>query len=238
VKIITGDRDLLQLVDDNTQVELPPGQRQRRPQLFDVAAVEQKYNVRVEQFVDMKALIGDKSDNIPGVYGVGEKTAAKLLEEHGTLEGIYENIDQVKGAMKQKLIEGKEDAFLSQKLARIATDVPMEFNLAACVLREFDGEAALAIFQELEFRTLTSRLLSEAEELGEDIGAEPGKAISVRNRKQLDSLVKKLDKADVIAFDVETTGLDKMTARLVGISLSVVEGEAYYIPVGHIEGST
>jgi DNA polymerase-1 len=108
VHIVTGDRDLLQLVDENTQVELPPGRFQKEPSIYDENAVIEKLGVRPDQVVDYKAIVGDKSDNIPGVVGVGPKTATRLLSQYGTLEAIYEHLDEIKGAMGKKLAKDRE----------------------------------------------------------------------------------------------------------------------------------
>lgn len=238
VHIITGDRDLLQLVDEYTIVELPPTPREKEPQLFDEAAVFAKYGVTPAQFVDYKALIGDPSDNIPGVKGIGAKTAAKLLEEYGTLDNIYANLEQMKGALRTKLEEGRESAYLSQKLSQILTDAPIEIDIKACVAQEYDPAEVLKLFRELEFRSHTERLSKMVEsgpEPSEDI--RPGTDVKiVRTEKELRDLVKVLEKAAEISFDVETTAIDKMTAELVGVCLAVKEGEGYYIPVGHLAG--
>ncbi len=237
VHIITGDRDLLQLVDDNTLVELP-ARGSRPPEVFDVAGVIGHFEVRPDQVVDYKALVGDTSDNIPGVKGIGAKTAAKLLNEYDTLDNIYANIDTIKGANGKKLAEGQASAYLSRDLARIVTDAPITLNLEACVAEDFDPNPVLEIFRELEFRSLTNILM---ERLGgrEDIEEpeaqiKPTETIIVRTQTQLDELVETLNAAKLIAFDVETTGLDKTTAELVGICLAVKSPVGYYIPVGHL----
>ena len=237
VHIITGDRDLLQLVDDNTWVELP-ARGSRPPEVFDVAGVVGYFDVQPDQVVDYKALVGDTSDNIPGVKGIGAKTAAKLLNEYGTLDAIYENIAAIKGAMGKKLAEGKESAYLSQKLARIVTDAPITLDLDACVAADFDPNDVLDIFRELEFRSLSNLLV---EGLGERADIEepesvtkPTETVIVRTQAQLDDLVKELNAAKLISFDVETTGLDKTTAELVGICIAVKPPVGYYIPVGHL----
>ena len=236
VHIITGDRDLLQLVDENTMVELPPGRYQRQPTRYDSARVIEKFGVRPDQVVDYKALVGDKSDNIPGVTGVGDKTAVRLLAEYDTLDEIYENLDNIKGAIGKKLAAGKEDAYLSFKLARIVTDAPITLNIGACVTQEYEPSEVLTLFRDLEFRSLTNRFtesLDEAPELGRQLSTE---AVIVRNEEQLDQLVKLLEEASEISFDVETTGLDKRTAELVGICLAVESPTGYYIPIGHLAG--
>ncbi len=236
--IITGDRDLLQLVDDNTAVELPASRGTQSPKVYGIPDVVDYFGVLPGQVVDWKAMVGDSSDNIPGIKGVGEKTATRLLQQYGTLDGIYENIDAIKGAMGNKLAEGKEDAYLSYQLAKIVTDAPITLDLQACRAQDFDKSAVLDIFRELEFRTLTRQLL---ERLGDDpqevgITEQPlTDAVLVNTEKLLADLVKKLDRAEMISFDVETTGLDKMTAEIVGICLAVDPPFGYYIPTGHIE---
>ncbi|HET6446103.1 MAG TPA: 5'-3' exonuclease H3TH domain-containing protein, partial [candidate division Zixibacteria bacterium] len=164
VLIITGDRDLMQLVDDNTRIELPPGRYQREPTVYDRALVFEKLGVRPDQVVDYKALVGDKSDNIPGVRGVGAKTAERLLAQYDTLDGIYENLAEVKGATQKKLDEGKEDAYLSYKLAKIVTDVPIKLDIDACTTQDFDRNVVVELFRELEFRSLTSRIMDTMDE--------------------------------------------------------------------------
>ncbi|MCA9922428.1 MAG: hypothetical protein KC421_08650, partial [Anaerolineales bacterium] len=190
------------------------------------------------QVVDWKALVGDTSDNIPGVKGVGQKTATRLLNEYGTLDNIYANIEDIKGAMRKKLEADKENAYLSQKLARIVTDAPIALDLEACKAQDFDAAPVLELFRDLEFRSLT-RMLQE--HVGED-GAvpepepalPPTEPVLVQTQAQLDELVQALNAARLIAFDVETTGLDKTTAELVGICLAVKPPVAYYVPVGHL----
>ncbi len=237
VHIITGDRDLLQLVDENIHVELPT-RGGRPPEVFDVVGVVNYFEVRPDQVVDYKALVGDTSDNIPGVKGIGAKTAAKLLNEYGTLDDIYANVAAIKGALGKKLAEGKESAYLSQQLARIVTDAPISLNLDACIAQDFDPNPVLEIFRELEFRTLTnilmertsdSAVIEEPESL-----LKPTETVIVRTQAQLDALVAQLNAAKLIAFDVETTGLDKTTAELVGVCLAVKSPVGYYIPVGHL----
>ncbi|MGD2079252.1 MAG: DNA polymerase I, partial [Chloroflexota bacterium] len=234
--IVTGDRDLLQLVDANTVVELPPGRGQREPSIYNEQAVMEKMGVRPDQIVDYKALVGDQSDNIPGVTGVGPKTAVRLLAKYGSLDAIFQNVDQVKGAMGKKLAAGKEDAYLSYKLAQIVTDAPIELDLEACVTKEYDPETVLALFRELEFRSLTDRLTDTLDETPNLSQQAPTQTVIVRTKADLEALVEVLAKATEISFDVETTGLDERTAELVGICLAVEEGTGYYIPVGHLAG--
>lgn len=157
VKIITGDRDLLQLVSDRIVVSLPEGRGGKDKDYFAEDVVE-RMGVKPEQVVDLKALMGDSSDNIPGVRGVGPKTATKLLESYGTLDGVYEHVDEIKGKVGQTIAEQKEQAYLSQTLARIVVDLPVRLDLEQASCDNFDPIAAEELFRELEFRTLIRRL--------------------------------------------------------------------------------
>ena len=266
VKIITGDRDLLQLVNNRTVVYLA-GDDQNYITAEDVV---RKLGVRPDQVVDYKAIVGDKSDNIPGVPGVGEKTAIALLEKFGTLDGIYQNMDQVEKRWQTKLLAGRESAYMSYELARIHTDLPVKLDLDRARLRDFDPDQIEAFFESLEFRTLIKTLhhLIGREEPGavpqqgapaHHAGApgeqlalfanQPARAVVVEQpepaikvnvvdtAQKLDALARRLAKASVISFDTETTSTEEMQANLVGISLAVEPGEAYYIPVGHLAGN-
>ena len=236
VHIITGDQDLLQLVNENTRVELPPGRGQSQPTVYDELAVIDKLGVRPDQVVDYKALVGDKSDNIPGVVGVGSKTAVKLLAQYGTLEEIYAHLGEVKGAMGKKLEAGEKDALLSYRLARIVTDAPISLDLEACVAQEFDPAIVLELFRELEFRSLTSRISEAIDEVPQISQQMETQTVIVRTEGELADMVAALEAAEEISFDVETTGLDEQTAELVGVCLSVAPPVSYYVPVGHLKG--
>lgn len=249
-RILTGDRDLLQLVDDHIHILLSG---RKGVEEYDAAAVESKYGIRPDQIVDFKALVGDTSDNIPGVHGVGEKTAASLLNKYGTLEGVFENVEQIKSdRFRNAIIEGRDSAFLSRKLARIITDVPVVLDLDACKTGNFDREKLADLMRELEFRSLGERLRETApapvQQLSLfDTGATPvvskklpsvekvseTKVQVITTKEQLDKLVDDLKGSQVICFDTETTGVDEITADLVGIALSNEPGNGVYIPVGH-----
>ncbi len=162
VYILSGDRDDFQLLNEHVSQIYP--QTRGQTTLFTPALVEEKYGIRPDQVIDLKALMGDSSDNIPGVRGVGEKTATKLLQEYDTLENVYENLPSIKGALQKKLADGKEDAWLSQELATIDCDVPIETTLDDLTLQEWDRKRLLEQFKSLGFRTLISAFgLSESE---------------------------------------------------------------------------
>jgi DNA polymerase-1 len=243
VYIITGDRDLLQLVDDNTRVELPSRRPGQSGEVYDAAGVFEYLGVRPDQVVDYKALVGDTSDNIPGVKGIGEKTAVKLLAEYDTLENLYNHLEEIKGALHQKLADGKDSAGLSYKLARIVTDAPISVALEDCLTHDFDAAEVLAIFRKLEFRSLASALLERvnAPDIPDkvttgEVETPRTKVIIVRSAHDLADLVGQLEKAKHISIDIETTSLERMKAEIVGICLAVESPEAYYIPIGHLAG--
>lgn len=252
VKIITGDRDLLQLVDDRIVINLS-GSKLSEAKNFTAAEVKASLGVTPEQVVDYKALVGDHSDNIPGVPGVGEKTAVSLLEQFGTLDEIYRNLDKVPARAAAKLTEGKESAYLSKTLATIKTDVGVKLNLEEAKTDHINLPAVEALFRELEFRTIIPRLHTIVAPLlkpgaaggqlslfGEPVkeiglaGAYQLETVVVDTPEKLDELVKTLSQSKLIALDTETTSTDPMRADLVGISLAVREGQGFYIPVGHL----
>ena len=278
VKIITGDRDLLQLVTERIVVNLPEGRGSKDRDYFPEDVVE-RMGVKPEQIVDLKALMGDSSDNIPGVRGVGPKTATKLLESYGTLDGVYEHVDEIKGKVGQTIAEQKDQAYLSQTLAQIVTDLPLKLDLQQAACENFDPSAAEELFRTLEFRTLIRRLqklgerytpsqegsLSEttlstskssfnqadmvqgglfSEDASDNTSAlienkpinTDFETIIVDTPEKLAECIKALSKAEVIAFDTETSDLDPMTAQMVGMSFAMSPDHGYYIPVGHSTG--
>jgi DNA polymerase-1 len=251
VKIITGDRDLLQLVNERTAVYLA-GDDQN---YITDADVVRKLGVRPDQVVDYKAIVGDKSDNIPGVAGVGEKTTIALLEKFGTLDSIYQNLDQVENRWKAKLEASKAAAYLSRDLARIHTDLEIKFNLEDARTHEFDSARVEEFFQELEFRSLLKTLERLTGKTSEVSGAQlslfesasavvavkpPTTSIDVKiidTTEKLKDLAGQLSSAKQIAFDTETTSTEEMQANIVGISLAIKEGQGFYIPIGHLTGN-
>jgi DNA polymerase-1 len=256
VKIFTGDRDLLQLVDERIIVNLP-GRSLSDAKDYLPADVKDYLGVRPNQVVDFKALVGDKSDNIPGVPGVGEKTAISLLGQYDNLDSIYEHLDEITGSLQKKLEAGRDSAYLSKKLATIVSDLEVPLDLEHARPDHFEPERIEAIFRELEFRTLMNRLTSLEEAYGKRIpksgqqlslfeaaapqvsaGQEPAanqgfRTIIVNSTDGLSELVQELEKAEIISFDTETTSTDQMSAELVGISLATQTESGYYIPVGH-----
>ncbi len=160
VFLVTSDKDYLQLIDEKTRVILTK-KGVTNTEEMDVKAMDDTYGISPAQFVDLKALMGDASDNIPGVGGVGEKTALKLIQEYGSLDGVYENIDSVKGKLKEKLETDKMQAYMSQTLARIIIDIPVEFNLDEYKIQKPDSKRLLSMYDDLEFRTFKKRVAAD-----------------------------------------------------------------------------
>ncbi len=235
--IITGDRDLLQLLTDHIVVQLPSFKGDDK--VYDIPAFRERFKLEPHQFIDFKALVGDSSDNIPGVAGVGDKTAIQLLTTYGTLDGIYHHLDEIKEIVRVKLAAGREMAYLSRQLATIQTDLPIQLDLARCVTHDFDVEKVDAIFAQLEFRSIRDRLrqthsLMNAHSTAASVQALRAQVVIVRTADQLASLVEALNTASLISFDTETTNVDPMRADLVGISLAINDQGGYYIPIGHV----
>jgi DNA polymerase-1 len=234
--IVTGDADAMQLVSPKVRVLYPkPRKAFSDTTLFDEAAVKEKYGVKPEQIADLKGLVGDPSDNIPGVPGVGAKTAVKLIEQFGSVEGIYKHIDEVEPEKLRALLgENEAIARQSQELATIVSDMPVKLKLDDCRVSQYDRNKVTELFRELEFASLLPKLPQV--EGAPSLEAKPpqGDYRIVNSAAELDKLIKRLKAAKTFAFDTETTGLDPMAAELVGISLAPVAGEAYYIPVGHV----
>lgn len=239
---LTSDKDFMQLVDENIKL-LRPTSKSEELQLIDYDEVKEKFGVTPEQVIDVQALIGDSVDNIPGVKGIGEKTAFPLIQEYGSLEGLYENLDKItKAAVKSKLENDKEMAFLSKKLVTIKVDCPINFDLNESKLKEADFISLDKFFQEVGFTTLRRKwqekaLKSETEvDFKEDITIQEFNDSKVEyhlvvNEQDLDKLITKLKGAKEISFDLETDSLNTMTCDIVGVALSIKENEAYYIGV-------
>ena len=228
VVLVSGDKDLLQLVGSNVSMWDP-----MQDKVMDRDSVHSKYAVYPEQLLDLFALIGDSADNVPGVMGVGPKTAEKLINSYGTLDGLYEHIDELKQSkMKERLCEHKEMAFLSRDLIRLKTDVQIPGELKAYSIQVANDDALADIFTELEFASLLKGI-----DTAKPVPVEG--FILVRTQDQLIDMVDKLSQSKILVIDTETTSLNARTARLVGLSLCVDLERAYYIPIGHCnaEGS-
>lgn len=236
--IVTGDLDTLQLVDDNTKVyTLKKGISDTI--LYDEQAVKERFNgLGPKQIVDLKALAGDASDNIPGVRGIGEVSAINLLNEFGVLDNIYDYLkkhpegEKIKEKTRELLLKYQNDAYMSRKLATIVTDLDFDFDLSKCEFHTFDREKVAELFHQLEFKSLLNKIpedpkrkqLAEAEDL-------PSKKDYhlIDNEPDFEKFFQELKKQKNFAFDTETTSLDPLQAKLLGISFSWQDGHAYFL---------
>ena len=223
VVIVSGDKDLLQLVGDGLTVWEP-----MKDAVYDPQTVAAKYQTPPEKLLDLFALIGDASDNVPGVPGIGPKTAAKLIGDYGSLDDLYRAIDGMKASKnKDRLIENRDQAFLSRELIRLKTDAPVPRDLAAYARRDEDQTRLTALFTQLEFHSL----LADAKPTTQAV--DTGKFALVQNAEQLAAMLAALAGEKIIAIDTETDSLEARTARLVGLSLAARDGRSWYIPLGH-----
>ncbi|WP_069789738.1 DNA polymerase I [Cyanobacterium sp. IPPAS B-1200] len=265
VKIVSGDRDLFQLVDDEGKISvLYPDKNFGKYNEFTEKEVFDKMQVKTKQIVDFKALCGDKSDSIPGVLGIGEKTAVKLLEEYDNLANVYTNIDQIKGATQKKLINGEKDALHSQYLAQIITDIALENDLNDYQLTGINQEQVVTLLEQLELKSFITQInkiqsklggeefkltspneVQESEQLS--LFNTPSKQatinpIIVDTEEKLTDLITTLkqqtDSKKPTAWDTETNSLDTQEADLVGIGCcwGEREKESAYIPLKHAQG--
>jgi DNA polymerase I len=241
--IITPDKDFIQLVTDNVKL-VRPGKSAEEVEIYDVDKVQKEFGFMPKQMIDYLALIGDKSDDIPGVSGIGPKGAIPLIQKYGSVEGIYENIDEIdKPALKNKLIAGKENALISKELATIHCLVPLEFNFDATRVKTPDFITLRRLFVELEFTNLYSRLLNFYRPLAEtEVKQEtPGPGTSYNSGNVTYKVIKKLDEAeelknrlagtDLFVFDTETNSLDLFNLQIAGVSFSSKENEGYFVAI-------
>jgi len=235
-KIVSSDKDLYQLLDDN-RVYIYDWFNQKS--IIDENRCLEKFGVVPKYFIDFQALIGDSSDNIPGVPGIGPKTASKLINEFYTLEGIYENIEKVSSKrVKNLLLEYREQAFLSRELVKLVDSLFLN-----CSLEEFRFEdrnylePLIDEFKKYQMNKALKWAMGDKEEIGDK--SEPKEksrgfeAILIDNREYLDEVLSKIKESDIVAFDTETNSLNVKEAKLVGFSFSFEDDKAYYVPIAH-----
>lgn len=257
--MMTPDKDYAQLVSDNIFM-YRPGNGGKPAEIWGIPEVCAKFDVqRPDQIIDLLGLMGDSADNIPGVPGIGPKSAAKLLKDFDTAEGIFANSDKLKGKQKENIENFKEQGLMSKWLATIVLDVPVEFKEDELIMEEMNKDALREIFEQLEFRTLAKRVLNE--EIGlapTSTKPEEGQQIAMFSDEQIEDVVNSSDKEDITSvkhdyklvstpeevaelvavlkkaksytFDTETTGIDATLAEIVGMSFAVKAHEAWYVP--------
>jgi len=264
VYMMTPDKDFAQLVSDNIFI-YKPGRGGAKAVIWDKEKVRENFLVeRPEQVIEVLALWGDASDNVPGAPGIGEKTSKKLISKYGGIDEIFKNIEQFKGKQKENLIEYREQIELSRKLIEIPLDVPVDFDEKAMKSKDPDKEKLREIFQELEFKSFLFRLnngdeipakKSEIVEQGslfsgpdtgivktnnirKNIKSTPHNYILVDTTEKQETLISKLNEQNQFCFDTETTGLDTIKDELIGISFCCESHEAYWLPVDEDKGKS
>jgi len=225
--IVSGDKDLAQLVGPGVTMC-----DSMKDVVYDEQGVQEKFGVPPDRIIDFLALVGDTSDNIPGVPKVGPKTAARWLMDYGSLDALVEQADSVSGKVGENLRASLDQLALSRELATIKCDVPLEHGPDTLMVSAPDDEALRKLYADLEFKTWLSELggLNESTDAAEEVH---GRYETILDKKTFNKWVDKLAKAPVFAFDTETTSIDAMQARLVGVSFAVEAGESAYVPVGH-----
>lgn len=238
VRIVSHDKDLYQMIEDG-KVEMYDSVKKK---VIDVQGCIDKFEVHPRDFINFQSILGDSSDNIPGVKGIGQKGASKLINEYHTLEAIYEDIENCGTPRIQKLLlESKEKAFLSRELVTMSTDVFKDMdvesfvfedkNYLSCLLEEFEQyEMKQAIRRAKVGMEETEVEVSKPKTINPSLSFE---AVTLDNKEKLESVLESIDKDAIVAFDTETTGLDTKVAKMVGFSFCFDAGKAYYVPVGH-----
>lgn len=255
VFMMTPDKDFAQLVTEHVKM-FRPGRSGGGADVLGIEEVKEKFGIESPaQVIDILALMGDAADNIPGCPGVGEKTAAKLIAAYGSVDGLYQNVEKLKGKQKEKVIENKEQVYLSYTLATINQNVPVKFDESALIMSEMNQEKLKELFDELEFRNLYTRILGERkvpqpvqgslfdtlpeeEAIVAELPKDRGNIHSVKhayylmdNAQKRASLRAELAVKKEFCFDTETTSLNVQDAELVGMAFAYAEGEAFYVPV-------
>ena len=240
---VTIDKDYIQLVTKKTKI-VKPARAGDEATIYDIPKVIEEYGFKPSQMIDYLALIGDKSDDIPGVAGIGPKSALPLIQEFGSIEKIYKNIDKIeKAGTKKKLEESKENAFLSKDLATIFCDVPLKINLSDAKFVKPNFDKLREVFKELDFKTLYTHLLKvydssseEQTDFDEDKSVKKFDKVKTKYRliedvKGARQLAEKLKKSELFVFDTETDSLDQFELNIVGASFSTKIGEGIYVAI-------
>ena len=227
--IVSGDKDFMQLINDKVFL-YTPGKRNSAPDIYDKDGVIKKWGLPPEKIIDLLALMGDSSDNVPGVAGVGVKTAVKLLKEYDNIESVLDNAPKISNKrVHNGLINGRDKAFLSKELVTIIKDVDVDTNVENFLLKSFDQEALGKKFEELEFYALLKYLAIDAPE--KITKKEEKNYQTILDLKALKEMVDELKNAKYVSIDLETTSVNPMLAEIVGISVSYNKNSAFYIPI-------
>ncbi len=241
VTIVSSDKDLMQLYKKNIRIYDP-----MKNKFINEEDIQKKFGVKAEKVIDVQSLAGDSSDNVPGVPGIGIKTAAELINEYGTLENLLTNSKNIKqNKRRETLIENKQKAVISKKLVTLKKDVPVKVPYSDFVLKQIDKKKLYNFLRDMEFNRLLSSAIStygevdfkdnrqEFSQSKQESKIDKKKYILVKNENELSELISKIEQESEISIDTETSSLDPHQAELIGISISPKIGEAYYIPLNH-----
>ena len=231
--IVSGDKDFMQLINDKVFL-YAPGKRNYPPVIYDRQGVIEKWGLPPEKIIDLLALMGDSSDNVPGVSGVGVKTAVKLLNEYDNIESVLDNVSKIKNKrVYDGLTNGREIAYLSRELVTIVKDVDVDTSIENFIINSFNHEDLSKKFEELEFFGLLKYLSVDDVDIKTKTIEKVYKTIL--NIDELKDLVKKVQNSDMVSIDLETTSVNPMVAEIVGVSISFKKDEGFYIPVLYLE---
>jgi DNA polymerase-1 len=242
VFIVSGDKDLAQIINKNIYIYSPARMAGDNAEILDREGIKNKYGVYPEKIIDWLALMGDKSDNVPGIPSVGEKTAERLIDEFHNLENIYNHLDEIKKEiLKQKIIQYREQAFLSKELVTLQDNVPLDLNLDNLRLHSWDKSEAEILLKDLEFNRLLNRTatIHDLIEGGgtvtklKDVLTSDIHYQLIDNKDDFNKIVEQLNMLDEFAFDLETDSLDTFSAKIAGISFSYQENNACYLALNH-----
>ena len=228
--IVSGDKDFMQLINDKTLLYAPQARR-REKEIFNAQKVSEKWGVGPEHIIDLLGLMGDSSDNVPGVEGVGPVTAKKLIQKFGSMEKIYENIDQIENEkMREKLLNNKDNAFLSKQLVTILTDVTVDASLSDFEKKEVNNTKLESIFKELEFTGLLKKIGSNTSISPETVQRKKEYDL-ITSLDRLQSFADSIKEGEWFSVDLETTSVNPMIAEIVGFSFSVKKDTGVYVPI-------
>ncbi len=241
VTIVSSDKDLMQLYKKNIRIYDP-----MKNKFINEEDIEKKFGVEAEKIIDVQSLAGDSSDNVPGVPGIGIKTAAELIKEYGTLENLLSNSKNIKqNKRRETLVKNKQKAIISKKLVTLKKDVPVKVPFSNFILKQIDKKKLYNFLRDMEFNRLLSSAISTYGEVDFETNKKPffqdkseskinkKKYVLIENENELSELISKIEQEGEISIDTETSSLDPHQAELIGISISQKVGEAYYIPLNH-----
>ncbi|MEW6607588.1 MAG: DNA polymerase I [bacterium] len=226
IVVVSGDKDILQIVDDKIKV-LATKKGLSETVLYDVQGVNEKFGVQPHNIIDLLGLSGDTSDNIPGIKGVGEKTAVKLIQQFGDIENLLNNLNQVSNENLRENINGhSQSAIMSKELVTLDTTVPIEVDLEACKIKDYDKEKVFEILNRLEFKKLLKELGLYKKEVSGDYHI-------IADKDKFQILLNSLKDTSLFSINLVTTSINPMNAQIVGIAISLKPYCAYYIPIAH-----